>query len=445
MEPLSPSFRPALWDFKVAETPEQHQVLRDAIAYLKNSQNIRNDAPYAQELYNRLQETTVNDGQEGAEISKARAVIKKIYQDAMFSNPQTVSSSAAAAAAALSPIDTDLPSFEHLPDEVVLQIIMDLPLKQIGRLRQTNKRLYAIGGEALALKISQENIPLSDLGFKSPAQIKGFLNSLGQDSCKKIQNLNLKDISIDIEFLKELSQLTPNLKNLDLSNYRQITDAWLQHIARFQQLQTLDLTQCRLITDAGLGHLADLRELQNLNLSDCSKLTDVGLKLLTTSFRKLRRLDLSGCNKITDAGLLGIASLTLLQSLCLNGCEQVTGAGLEHFANTLKELQNIEFNGCDQLNDDGLKFLARLTWLKSLDIGACWNITDTGLGYIAASLKELQSLGLGGCSQITDTGLGYIAASLKDLRSINVYMCRITKGSLNNLQRDLPGIQIING
>ena len=69
-----------------------------------------------------------------------------------------------------------------------------------------------------------------------------------------------------------------NLKTLNLSTCRHITDTGLLHVAQLTQLTTLDLSYCRMITNAGLIQVAHLTDLTTLKLGRCYSITDRGLE-----------------------------------------------------------------------------------------------------------------------------------------------------------------------
>ena len=89
-----------------------------------------------------------------------------------------------------------------------------------------------------------------------------------------------------------------------------ITDAGLEHVAAFGQLERLTLNKTK-VTSAGLAHLAKLTKLRRLSLSEC-EIDDAGLAHLDR-LTSLEFLDL-GRTKVTDAGMQSLAGLARLKS-----------------------------------------------------------------------------------------------------------------------------------
>ena len=67
---------------------------------------------------------------------------------------------------------------------------------------------------------------------------------------------------------------------------------------RFSELRTLDLTQCRYITDAAMVEVGKCTNLQSLNLWGCN-ITDAGM-VEVGKCTNLQSLDLGWCSTITD-------------------------------------------------------------------------------------------------------------------------------------------------
>ncbi len=121
-------------------------------------------------------------------------------------------------------------------------------------------------------------------------------------------------------------------------------------------------------------------------------------------------LDLSGTG-IVD--LSPIAELTFLRSLDLTNCRQVTD--LAALAG-LTSLRSLKLNGCDQVT--GLSPLAGLSALESLSLMECRGIADVAP---LAGLSALQMLTFYDCPQLTDI---VPLSRLTSLRALTLAMCR---------------------
>lgn len=111
----------------------------------------------------------------------------------------------------------------------------------------------------------------------------------GQEAGIRIQNID------DPTMGRLLAEIDghPQLKMLNLSENRKITDRGLGLLQHIPGLTSLNLSSCDL-TDAGLPQLAVLRYLEWLNLSYCNRITYIGLKPLV-KLSYLKYLDLQGC------------------------------------------------------------------------------------------------------------------------------------------------------
>ena len=278
--------------------------------------------------------------------------------------------------------------FEFLPDEMIVSMLMKLSVKEIVRMREVDTRFRDIGREALAKKISDENIPLAKLGLEGNAKVLAFLlKSLGPENCIRIKQLNLSGTDVDDDVLAELSNLTPNLQSLNLAGCFLITGHGLQHLARLTQLQHLNLLGCLFINDVGLKNLTSLTQLRNLNLTRCALITGAGLQHLAR-LTKLRSLDLAYCHKINKDSLKNLTSLTQLQNLNLRFCNQITDDGLYYLA-SLIELQELCISGCLKITGKGLAYLTSLTKLRILNLEGCVSITVEAESKLKSSIPGL--------------------------------------------------------
>ena len=274
-------------------------------------------------------------------------------------NPPVCGSAAAAAVAAVtlaSPDSTFNNRFELLSDEVILEMLMNCSIKDIGRMRRVDTRLRDIGREVLEIKISDENIPLVELGLEG-VKVLDYLNSLRPANLIRIKQLNLSRTRIDNSFLARLFHLTPNLQSLDLSYCYRITDDGLQHLAPFENLENLSLEGCFEINGFGLNYLTTLTKLRKLNLWLCEKITDRDLNFLAF-FPELRCLNLGCCSRITDRALILLSQLPLkhLQHLILLRCHNITNWGFRHLA-LFSQLRILNIQGCDYITNEEKSFL----------------------------------------------------------------------------------------
>lgn len=122
--------------------------------------------------------------------------------------------------------------------------------------------------------------------------------------------VRIKGINDDtlLDVVNEL-QGVAELRFLDLSENRNVTNDGLERLHNLPQLTGLNLSSCT-ISNAGLKHLRGLPRLEYLNLSYCNRLTDPALKTIE-SMKRLVFVDLQGCLGFTNGGFSRIRRRSL--------------------------------------------------------------------------------------------------------------------------------------
>ena len=141
--------------------------------------------------------------------------------------------------------------------------------------------------------------------------------------------------------------------------------------------------------------------------------------------------DLSKLDQLT-----GIPDLT---SLDLTFCDQVTDAGVGQVAAKLAGLTSLSLYGCRQVTDAGVGQVAtELAGLTSLDLPP--SVTDAGVEQVAAKLAGLTWLSLSQ-TQVTDAGVGQVAAKLAGLTSLDLsYSAKVTDAGVGQVAAKLTGL-----
>ncbi len=175
----------------------------------------------------------------------------------------------------------------------------------------------------------------------------------------------------------------PNLKILDLSYCKHITDRSMVHLAAHasNRLRSLSLTRCTSVSDAGFQAWAPYRFncLTHLCLADCTYLSDNAIVSLVNSAKNLTHLDLSFCCALSDTATEVVAlGLPLLQELRLAFCgSAVSDASLRCVALHLNDLRGLSVRGCVRVTGVGVEHVldgcGRLEWL---DASQCKNLTN---------------------------------------------------------------------
>jgi hypothetical protein len=175
------------------------------------------------------------------------------------------------------PTDADLVHFAKL---------RRLKLLYLGGGRITDDGLIALKDlTELRLLILWGN-PISGDGLK---HLRGL---------KKLRHLDLANTHVTDSRLVDLRDLT-GLERIDLPNNRQLTGAFLEHLADLPNVKDLVLRGCG-ITDSALRNLSRSKTVESLML-DRTAVTDSGLSHLR-GLTSLRSLDLSE-TAVTDAAI----------------------------------------------------------------------------------------------------------------------------------------------
>jgi F-box/leucine-rich repeat protein 2/20 len=142
-------------------------------------------------------------------------------------------------------------------------------------------------------------------------------------------------------------------------------------LRRYTEVEKIDLSSCLEVNDDALdivGNVAGHR-LKCINLAKITQFTDQGLMRLLSNCPGLRELDLSYCSYIGDAGMVGVAQLRNLATLKLENCRDITDAGLGAIAAGCKALRHLSLKWCLGVTDNGISFIARnCRHLETLDL-----------------------------------------------------------------------------
>ncbi|KAL3625302.1 hypothetical protein CASFOL_030756 [Castilleja foliolosa] len=181
---------------------------------------------------------------------------------------------------------------------------------------------------------------------------------------EKLEVLSLAGIqTVSDDFIsKFVSANGCRMKELGLADCSELTDLSLEVIgSTCSELRALDLSSLRKLTDVSMGHLAngcpmieilkvcrsafsdeavsaylDCRgeSLKDLSLNNITRVSNNTALSIARKCRNLRRLDLSWCRNLTNEALgLIVDSCSLLEVLKLFGCTQVTNEFLDGHSN----------------------------------------------------------------------------------------------------------------
>ena len=139
--------------------------------------------------------------------------------------------------------------------------------------------------------------------------------------------------------------------------------------------------------------------------------TDADLNYLKV-FPELERLDFFECGAVTSRGLESLAPLNSLKDICL------TESGVTDLKplRNLKSLETVDLSSLEQLDESSFQWLAELTSLRHLTINFC-HLSDAVMPYIA-NIPSLETIDMV-YNNVTDEGLDHLR-KLPNLQQIDV-------------------------
>jgi F-box and leucine-rich repeat protein GRR1 len=157
-----------------------------------------------------------------------------------------------------------------------------------------------------------------------------------------------------------LSHSADNLRVLDLSNCKKITDAAIRGIVMHAtRIQNISLSGCQL-TDSALESLCNLgNHLDVITLSHVSRITDRGVVSLASACTNLRVVDLSFCRLLTDMSVIELAGLTGLRRLSLVRVQKLTDNAIFFMAEHCPKIERLHISYCDRISLDAIHMLLK--------------------------------------------------------------------------------------
>ena len=313
--------------------------------------------------------------------------------------------------------------FNNLNTDVIKLIINNLSLKDLIRLRTTNKDnveyvkcydnddIVRIKGSLKNWKKSFPNMTSINISRRTDLNDDDFIHF----DNTQILRMNLCDqISITAHTFRYLS----NIKDLDLQGCcghwiggHHFTDKMFDYLSNLEKFY---IDENHIITSHGIKKLTKIKD---LTISNCSKITNDGLSNLTT----LVKLKIYNLNALTDDVF---QNLTNLEELSMTFCH-ITDRGILYLSN----IKKIDISSCRRIS---CKDYDKLLKLESLALST--PINDDNLIY----LKKIKNLTLYGCN-IKGYGLPF----LSNIEELSIYECPIIDGHLDHLI-DFKNLKKIN-
>ncbi|KAM9636578.1 F-box/LRR-repeat protein 4 isoform 5-T11 [Morphnus guianensis] len=336
--------------------------------------------------------------------------------------------------------------FDKLPYELIQLILSHLTVPDLCRLAQTCKLLYQHCCDPLqyihlslqpywarindtSLEYLQSRctliqwLNLSWTGNRGAISVSGFSRFL------KVCGSELVRLELSCgHFLNEtclevITEMCPNLQELNLSSCDKIPPQAFNHIAKVGSLKRLILYRTKVEQTALLSILNFCSELQHLSLGSCVMIEDYDLiaSMMGAKCKKLRSLDLWRCKNITENGIAELASgCQLLEELDLGWCptlQSSTGC----FTNLARKLPN----------------------LQKLFLTANRSVCDTDIEELAASCTRLRQLDILGTRMVSPASLRKLLESCKDLSLLDVSFCsQIDNRVVLELNANFPNVFI---
>ncbi len=205
----------------------------------------------------------------------------------------------------------------------------------------------------------------------------------------------------------ELGKLV-NLRWLSLASCQKLEGTGLVALENLPKLEHLDLTSTYIKSPA-VERLARLPSLRELSLSYCMAFHGRSLAAIA-KLPGLRRLDLQGCKTLSATDVLPLANLRELRYLDLRDCQgRFRG---QTFSNGVAEVDVPKQDGIG-ITDASIAALANLP-LETLLLGESESLTD-GIGDTLAKMTTLRTLDLGGLTKITGALLAKVPPGLTSL------------------------------
>uniref|UniRef100_A0A8D1PJ36 F-box/LRR-repeat protein 15-like leucin rich repeat domain-containing protein n=1 Tax=Sus scrofa TaxID=9823 RepID=A0A8D1PJ36_PIG len=206
--------------------------------------------------------------------------------------------------------------------------------------------------------------------------------------------------------LEIISEMCPNLQDLNLSSCDKLPPQAFNHIAKLCGLKRLILYRTKVEQTGLLSILNFCSELQHLSLGSCVMIEDYDViaSVIGAKCKKLRTLDLWRCKNITENGIAELASgCPLLEELDLGWCptlQSSTGC-FAKLARQLPNLQKLFLTANRSVCDTDIEELAcNCTRLRQLDILGTRMVSPASLRKLLESCKDLSLLDVSFCSQI---------------------------------------------
>ncbi|KAF2900448.1 hypothetical protein ILUMI_05743 [Ignelater luminosus] len=325
--------------------------------------------------------------------------------------------------------------FEHLSDEVILQIFHWLPKRSLANAALVCRRWHQLAQDeslwtrmdvsnrclepgAIGHILSRQSIilRLAHSEIAHPPILPGVKASL-PDFKARLLYLDLSMVHISISSLISLFSKCQRLKKLSLEHVR-VDENVLLALSRNRDLEILNLAMAEGITTDGMSYLlTNCCKLKELNLA-WTYLSESCIKHMCSHLpSSLDRLNLSGCRKLLDDQNVAdlVSNCPNLRELDLSDCTGLSGYVINHIVQ-LEELNFLALSRCYFIPYRSLQRLKVMNSLRYLDIHG---------GYIEAAELELVQNALGERVDINKFKFSSIARPTVGQRRTSIWGLRV--------------------
>lgn len=312
-----------------------------------------------------------------------------------------------------------------------------------------------------------------------------FVNFLpvADDVCYFVQHLEFyrnSDHHITDDDLADVIPDCPNLKTIIFTGIPDLSDRTLVSLASSaHDLRYIDISGCKHVTNVGIMEIANqasrlevirlnditipidpsvsalvrsLAHLKELELCNLPFLTASSVRDIWTYARQLRKLRLSRCPHLTDKAFpspvtpvttptrsSGRHNRWRIPPNSVRYCEKesIIPRTTETDGIDLPQVHPRPLTWLDELSPLVLSPFQNFKYLRVLDLGHCWKITDDAIAGIVKHAPRIQSLHISGCRQLTD-------ASLDDISMLGVHLDVLSMANLDKIT-DRGIVQLARG
>lgn len=297
----------------------------------------------------------------------------------------------------------------------------------------------------LCPNITSINIALDDHKLSSHAIV-----IIGQ-SCKNLEEITMREISMKKRSLAYLARSCPNLKSFHMDTCTSQHDTeMIALVKRCSNLENISMKFSSMPSGMWLKFLQPPLKSLTLEMYDFSPENLVeGIKKAKDTIRELKFVScdsirskdvdtIASCvpelTSLTLAGgftdfkshsLTPIIKLTKLTHLDLDNNSYVCDHFLRGLSENCPSLQNFSLSGIDDryLTTQGLATLSKFTQLTQLTLACVRKLNDSILKSLSQKVKGLKHLDLMGCVSISDEGCQSIVTNCKELEILDVSGC----------------------